>query len=166
MDRSRGASLSCAGGGGGTRFRRDDRAFATSSTPPGIDWENASAHGARRGRRSGVAFFIAIFRLVCCVSNLTSLLTRLRLLFGGPAQAWARSSVVEHTLHTGGVVGSIPTAPTTLEPPTIRISPYRMGRSAEQPNAAWARLRNFPDTGFGPTRTSADAFFGPRRSLM
>ena len=28
-------------------------------------------------------------------------------------QAWARSSVVEHTLHTGGVVGSIPTAPTT-----------------------------------------------------
>jgi hypothetical protein len=29
------------------------------------------------------------------------------------AQAWARSSVVEHTLHTGGVAGSIPAAPTT-----------------------------------------------------
>ena len=26
--------------------------------------------------------------------------------------AWARSSVVEHTLHTGGVAGSIPAAPT------------------------------------------------------
>ena len=27
--------------------------------------------------------------------------------------AWARSSAVEHTLHTGGVTGSIPVAPTT-----------------------------------------------------
>jgi DNA-binding protein HU-beta len=27
-------------------------------------------------------------------------------------QAWARSSAVEHTLHTGGVTGSIPVAPT------------------------------------------------------
>ena len=31
---------------------------------------------------------------------------------------WARSSVVEHTLHTGGVAGSIPAAPT--------ISPFPM----------------------------------------
>ena len=28
-------------------------------------------------------------------------------------RAWARSSAVEHTLHTGGVTGSIPVAPTT-----------------------------------------------------
>src|SRR3546814_11398846 len=33
----------------------------------------------------------------------------------GRFQAWARSSVVEHTLHTGGVASSILAAPTTLE---------------------------------------------------
>jgi hypothetical protein len=33
---------------------------------------------------------------------------------GLPRQAWARSSVVEHTLHTGGVASSILAAPTTL----------------------------------------------------
>ena len=31
-------------------------------------------------------------------------------------KAWARSSAVEHTLHTGGVTGSIPVAPTSLRP--------------------------------------------------
>ena len=33
--------------------------------------------------------------------------------------AWARSSAVEHTLHTGGVAGSIPAAP-TIKPSEIR----------------------------------------------
>ena len=38
---------------------------------------------------------------------------RLRgLVYATGGRAWARSSVVEHTLHTGGVAGSIPAAPT------------------------------------------------------
>ncbi len=63
-----------------------------------------------------------------------------------PPPAWARSSVVEHTLHTGGVAGSIPAAPTTpcrglLQPPTDRgASSSRHARRREsgapQPAAA------------------------------
>src|SRR6202795_4291502 len=34
----------------------------------------------------------------------------------GEPWKWALSSAGEHTLHTGGVVGSIPTAPTTGPP--------------------------------------------------
>jgi hypothetical protein len=34
--------------------------------------------------------------------------------FDGPSFARARSSAVEHTLHTGGVTGSIPVAPTMI----------------------------------------------------
>ncbi len=40
---------------------------------------------------------------------------------------WARSSAVEHTLHTGGVTGSIPVAPTRI-PGRIRRLRRRNGR--------------------------------------
>ncbi len=37
-----------------------------------------------------------------------------RLVTDEPPQAWVRSSAAEHYLHTVGVTGSIPVAPTTL----------------------------------------------------
>ena len=65
-----------------------------------------------------------------------------RRLWAASAQAWARSSVVEHTLHTGGVVGSIPTAPTI---PNVvagsKIAIRRIDMLANPPD--WPRGRLF-----------------------
>ena len=68
------------------------KASSTAQVPPG---QGPQGRGARncRDRQAGST-------------------PRSRSLKGAPTRAWARSSVVEHTLHTGGVAGSIPAAPT------------------------------------------------------
>ena len=85
------------------------------------------------------------------------------------AQAWARSSVVEHSVHTAGVASSILAAPTTPPPPGFqaRLPLPSSGSSSllrrRAPSAAFARSTSSSLGGSGSSSPGAAGVVGDVR---